>query len=104
MYCILQLDSSLHSAELGPNSSLYNPSLSDLAHPDVKSECSISNLSLKVLCETSHLCLCTVLFKAVCSAVSDVSSSFADSMGGPEGSEGNSRCFGTSSTIGVIKI
>ena len=90
MYCVPQLGSILRAAELSPTSALYDPSLPDLASPDVKLDCSIYNSSLKVKCETSHLCWCTVFLKAMRSFISDVSSSFAESRGGPEGSGGKS--------------
>ena len=77
MYCVTQLYSILHAAELIPTSDLYYTFLFNLASPDVKLDCSIFNLSLKVRRETSHLCQCTILLKAVRSFVSDVSSSFS---------------------------
>ena len=52
----------------------------------MNSDCSVSSLSLKVRCDTRHLCRCTVLLKAVHSFVSDVFTSFDESMGGPDGS------------------
>ena len=56
----------------------------------MKSDCSISNLSLKVRCAASHLCQCTVFLKALRSFVLDVYFSFAESVGGPDGSGGKS--------------
>ena len=54
----------------------------------MKLDCSVSNLSLKVLCETSHLCWCTVSLKDVHIFVSDVPSSFDESRRVAEGSGG----------------
>ena len=48
------------------------------------------NLSLKVICDTSHLCQCTVFLKSVCSFVSNVYYSLAESRGSPNGSGGKS--------------
>ena len=56
MYYVPHLDSSLHAADLGPTSILYDIFLPNLASPDVKADCSIYNLSLKVRFETIHLC------------------------------------------------
>ena len=53
-------------------------------------ECSISNLSLKVRCDTINLCRCTVFLKAMRSFESDVYYSFAKSRGGPDRSGGRS--------------
>ena len=56
----------------------------------MKSDCSTSNLSLELRCETSNFCRCNVFLKVVRSFVSDVSSYFTESRGGPEGSGGKS--------------
>ena len=61
----------------------------------MKSECIISNLSLKVRCDTGHSCQCTVFLKAVHSFDSDMSSSFADSRGVPYGYGGKSIPVGS---------
>ena len=90
MYCVPQLDPSIHAADLIPPFDLYDPSIPELSSPEVKLDCSISNLSLKLRCETSHLCWCTVFLKAMHSFVSNVSYSFAGYRGGPEGSRGMS--------------
>ena len=62
--------------------------LPDLVFPDMKSECSISNVSLRVRFDTVHLCQCTHLLKAVCSFESDLSHSFAQFRGVPDVSGG----------------
>ena len=62
--------------------------LPDLAYPGVKSDCSISNLSLNVRCDNIHLCQCTVFLKSVRSFVSYVSTSFSECRRGPDGSGG----------------
>ena len=90
MYCVPQLDPSIHAADLIPPFDLYDPSIPELSSPEVKLDCSISNLSLKLRCETSHLCWCTVFLKTVRVLVSDMSSSFAGSREVPEGSGGKS--------------
>ena len=56
----------------------------------MKSDSSISNLFLKVRCDTSYLCRCTVFLKAVRSFVLYMSSSFYESRGFPDGSGGKS--------------
>ena len=56
----------------------------------MKSDYIISNLSLKVSCDTIHLCRCTVFLKALHSFISDVSSSFDEYRGGTDGSGGKS--------------
>ena len=89
MYCAPQLDSSIHTVELSPNSDLYNPFLPELSSPDVKLDCSMSNLSLKLRYETRNLFRCIFFLKAVRSFVSDVYYYFTESRGGPEGSGGN---------------
>ena len=76
----------IYAAEISPNYALYNLSLPDLSPPDVKSDFSISNLSLKVRCATNHFCWCAILLKYARSFVSYVSSSFAEFRGGPYGS------------------
>ena len=91
MYCdppVPQLDSILHADDLSPISALWYTFLTDLAFLDVKSYYSISNLSLKLRCDTIHLCQCTVFLKALRILVSDVSTYFAGSRGGPDGSVG----------------
>ena len=105
MYCVPQLGSSIHAAELSPNSNIYDPSLPDLDSPDLKLDCSMSNLSTKVRCETSHLCWCIVFLKSVHSFVSGVYSSFAESRGGPEGSGGKSILLAyICKSVGVILV
>ena len=88
IYCIPQLDSILHTADISPTSDQYDPSLSDLACLDVKSEYRTSNLFLKWICITSHLYQCFFCLKAVHRCESDVPSSSDDSRGGPYGTGG----------------
>ena len=90
MCCVPQLDSIIHDAELSPTSYLLYPYLPDLSSLDVKLDCSISNLSLNVRCDTSHFCWCNFLLKSVRTSVSDVSSYFSESKGGLGGSGGKS--------------
>ena len=56
----------------------------------MKLECRKSILSLKVRCDSRNLCRCTVFLKAVRSFDSDITSSSAESRGGPDGSRGKS--------------
>ena len=90
IYYVPLMYSILHASDLSPTSDLYNPLLPDITPPDVRSDCSIYNLSLKVRCETRHLCQCTEFLRTVRSFVSYLSSSLAWSRGGPEGSVGKS--------------
>ena len=85
-YCVPQLHSILYAADIISNYPLLEPLLSTLAFPDVKSEYSASNLSLKVRYDTSHFCWFSVFLKAVRSFNSGVTSSFATSRGGSDGS------------------
>ena len=65
-------------------------SLPDLSSPDMNPDCSISNLSLKVRCNTRNLCCCTVFLKAVYSFLSGLFSFLSESRGGLDESGGKS--------------
>ena len=86
----MQLDSSIHSADIIPTSALNDPLLPDFASPDGISDCCICNLSLRLRCETIQLCQCDVFLQYMRSFVSGVYYYFTESRGGPEGSGGNS--------------
>ena len=84
----------LHYAEVSPTYAQYYLSLPELAYPEVKLDCSIPSLSIKVSRETSHVCRCSVLLKAVHIFDLVVPSSFAEYRGGRDDSCGKSIPIG----------
>ena len=71
----------------------------------MKSYCSIYNLSLKVRCDNSYLCWCTVFLKAVSSFVLVVSTSFDEFKGRTDRSGGKSITLSSiSKYVGVLLV